>query len=105
MANVEHKNFPRKGEIFYNEVMEDFFKNFKDARVADAQAKKEQDSIEFDNTSLQGEYFKNYNSYLKKKGEKEISYQDFSNRLNDMVGRMGGARSSLLYKGMGFAEQ
>lgn len=107
MANVEHENFPRKGEIFYNEVMEDFFKNFKDARVADAQAKKEQDSIEFDNTSLQGEYFKNYNSYLKKKGEKEISYQDFSNRLNDMVGRMGVANNMWSeddYKNKSFTE-
>ena len=69
--------------------MEDFISNYKNEYSQKTQNAQEKESKEWDNSSLMNEYFTNYNKALKKRGEKSISYEDFTKKISDMVGRMG----------------
>lgn len=69
--------------------MDDFISNYKNEYSQKTQSSKNTESKAWDNASLLGEYYDNYNKALKKRGEKGISYEDFTLKIADMVGRMG----------------
>lgn len=69
--------------------MEDFITQYKESFATDEQNKVDNSNLAFDNSSLLGEYYKNYNEARKKRGDEPMSYQDFTLKFSDIVGKMG----------------
>jgi hypothetical protein len=62
------------------------FRNQYSQKTKDAANK---ESKAWDNASLLGEYYDNYNKARKERGDKSMSYNDFTLKVSDMVGKMG----------------
>lgn len=69
--------------------MEDFINSYKNEYSKKTQNEKENESTMWDNSSLLGEYYDNYNQARKDRGDKSMSYNDFTKKISDMVGRVG----------------